>query len=745
MSPNDFVMKTSPTRAEKICGALLHRGLPEPDDPADPNLLPLLGYVFGRTGELACKRGELDRASLVLKWTKTIAMNNISFEQADPKYGVMARALHLAAIDFKKAEGTLNNTFKDFEKYVMIITDLAEKKRGQVEEMDENKLPRLLQKINDWAEDKIKQKKDMVTQDENRLQQSQTIFADALVDLLHAVEEAHYSRLRVEDESTVTGDLEAQLQALMLEAQGADSGAGSGTSLPGPKKSETLLAVKEEATGTAATEVPAEDLPATSTPARSEAKMSPGPEAANKIVLSEDAAAKEAKRLQHNARVTFDRRLKSGDCPDAILEKVKTFQNQPNRLKLLQGLFQDWFSHGMDFLKTSVCQEAQRRVTDEAKGKSVMQSFKHLKEKFGRRNAERIRDRKKDLEAKRDSIAEPRAWWFPHPDWEMFRCFESLEFELSDASGENLKQPVKKTNPHALTKKLNTKIQAVASRLTEIIVWDSKVHESQPQKTKDGFVEQLELKKTEMEKLKSSMEQLYSSLCSIEDKDLSGEQQKAVNDSMQAADALGNSLTGTVKPMKVSLEPPKVAKAKAKGRDLTRSRSSPMFNYLMRAVGRGASFTSARETLQAMNQEMQAHGIDMGGPCAKLEVPIDMVEVPIKPEQGKQKMELSLGMATIAAYMQPVVASFNLLVNGVRLSRSSEAVIYGLVAEIRGDWKWQKEWHFLASLFNMSEDAGRYLSEEQALAMKDMSMMAYLLLSEKVAINQCVPVRIKLL
>ena len=75
-----------------------------------------------------------------------------------------------------------------------------------------------------------------------------------------------------------------------------------------------------------------------------------------------------------------------------------------------------------------------------------------------------------------------------------------------------------------------------------------------PQKTKDGFVEQLELKKTEMEKLKSSMEQLYSSLCSIEDKDLSGEQQKAVNDSMQAADALGNSLTGTVKPMKVSLE-----------------------------------------------------------------------------------------------------------------------------------------------------------------------------------------------
>lgn len=70
----------------------------------------------------------------------------------------------------------------------------------------------------------------------------------------------------------------------------------------------------------------------------------------------------------------------------------------------------------MDFLKTSVYQEAQRRVTDEAKGKSVMQSFKFLKEKFGRRNAERIRDRKKDLEAKRDSIAEPRAWWFPHPE-----------------------------------------------------------------------------------------------------------------------------------------------------------------------------------------------------------------------------------------------------------------------------------------------------------------------------------------
>ena len=75
-----------------------------------------------------------------------------------------------------------------------------------------------------------------------------------------------------------------------------------------------------------------------------------------------------------------------------------------------------------------------------------------------------------------------------------------------------------------------------------------------PKKTKDGFLEQLELKKTEMNQLKSKMEQLYSSLCSIEDKDLSGEQQKTINDTMQAADALANSLTGTVKPMKVSLE-----------------------------------------------------------------------------------------------------------------------------------------------------------------------------------------------
>ena len=70
----------------------------------------------------------------------------------------------------------------------------------------------------------------------------------------------------------------------------------------------------------------------------------------------------------------------------------------------------------MDFLKTSVYQEAQRRVTDEAKGKSVMQSFKHLKEKFGRRTAEKIRDKKKDLEARRDSTMEPRAWWFAHPE-----------------------------------------------------------------------------------------------------------------------------------------------------------------------------------------------------------------------------------------------------------------------------------------------------------------------------------------
>ena len=42
-------------------------------------------------------------------------------------------------------------------------------------------------------------------------------------------------------------------------------------------------------------------------------------------------------------------------------------------------------------------------------------------------------------------------------------------------------------------------------------------------------------------------------------------------------------------------------------------------------------------------------------------------------------------------YAAEVVASFNLLVQGVPICRSGEVLLYGMCTEVRGDWKWQKD------------------------------------------------------
>ena len=87
-----------------------------------------------------------------------------------------------------------------------------------------------------------------------------------------------------------------------------------------------------------------------------------------------------------------------------------------DRLKLLQALFHDWRTNNRDFLRTSLYQEAERKTSEESKGKQKMISYKALKEKFGKRNAERIRDNKKQLEQSRDHTKESRPHWFKHPD-----------------------------------------------------------------------------------------------------------------------------------------------------------------------------------------------------------------------------------------------------------------------------------------------------------------------------------------
>ena len=48
---------------------------------------------------------------------------------------------------------------------------------------------------------------------------------------------------------------------------------------------------------------------------------------------------------------------------------------------------------------------------------------------------------------------------------------------LAASEPNNTKQPARKVNAYSLTKKLNTKIQFVASKLTEIFVWTRKISE----------------------------------------------------------------------------------------------------------------------------------------------------------------------------------------------------------------------------------------------------------------------------
>ncbi len=67
-------------------------------------------------------------------------------------------------------------------------------------------------------------------------------------------------------------------------------------------------------------------------------------------------------------------------------------------------------------MEMSMVQEAQKKVLDRSKGKESMWSFKSLREKYGRRTAERIRDNKKSKELSRDPAREPRPHWFTHPE-----------------------------------------------------------------------------------------------------------------------------------------------------------------------------------------------------------------------------------------------------------------------------------------------------------------------------------------
>ncbi|CAE7270266.1 unnamed protein product [Symbiodinium sp. CCMP2592] len=370
--------------------ATLNR-LPEPCDHDEHLPQTLMDYMFRQGVDTVGKMKDIDRAAQVIRWTRAIGQRDATFS-CDQQHGYMAQVLHEFATKLKKQQAILQKATTDYEKYMQVILGLGDKKRAELDksETDLKKLGAGLDKISSWVEGKLRERQGMVTSEQEKTMVVQLSFASALESILDAVNQECEDRLAAVDDS-VTLDLESELQAMMLEAQGADEAAGHATPPRDPEGGKPLLAVKDK-----------QSEPDTSLADLDHPKQTEPPAAVAEM------DAREAKRLQHNARVTFDRRIKGADCPPQILEKIQSFQGQPSLMS---------------------------------------------------------------------------------------------------------------------------------------------------EKTKEGFNDQLEAKRAEFDSLKGKMEALYSSCSNVQDKDLSTEQQADIATYLQQAETLSTDLVGSLRPMKMTLEP----------------------------------------------------------------------------------------------------------------------------------------------------------------------------------------------
>ncbi|CAE7785392.1 unnamed protein product, partial [Symbiodinium sp. CCMP2456] len=110
--------------------------------------------------------------------------------------------------------------------------------------------------------------------------------------------------------------------------------------------------------------------------------------------------------------------------------------------------------------------------------------------------------------------------------------------------GETKKKPGK-VNPHAITKKVNTKIQTLAGKLTEVMIWGRKVAavdeadlllDSMCEKTKEGYQEQLQKQRVKFLEIKGALEGLYSLHHATKDVDLPETVKDDIEQRLQAAD-----------------------------------------------------------------------------------------------------------------------------------------------------------------------------------------------------------------
>ncbi|CAE7463664.1 unnamed protein product [Symbiodinium sp. CCMP2592] len=587
----------------------LEMHIPEQGTCLDMQKSPGKLWVY-RNGDEAADSG---RAFEVLKWTRMVAAKcNGAFEAQDSAHGALARALHDSCLCMLSLQSEYEEAKAQFSRYSGIILSVGATKKQK--EKDKNHTPEVLtskfEQIDNWVTQKLDEK-DLCRQEVcKKLDEHIATFSEVLVKLLENTESEYKSTttssLPEDDEAALCMELDNQLNMHMHEvAAPAASEVASTRALASPvpgserrpapattswqqqgmraamqrmdtselaamplkiqpeiKEGPKIEPVMQEAAPTQVALVP---------PAPPLQKMKAEPEFASEEDRQE-WEEKQAKRLKHNARVRFD----SPDCPQIVLDKL-----------------QEWLAAGEDWANTQLVIEATRVNEEKFKAKEKMRSYKSLCDEYGKKTADSIRTKK---------YAKEKAW-------ELFRVFDTIEFEFNEnnttsaafhsegsissqaagpilmpnnagatagggadllksfgksQSAESLTNPpgttnqnprkTGKVNEYSFAKKVNAKIQAMAGKLTDIIVWSTKLSESS-QKAKDNYQEELDSHKNVFGRIKGELEGLYSIHNNTKDVDMPETTKGEIQGLLDRADAATTTFTGAMKPLKLTLEP----------------------------------------------------------------------------------------------------------------------------------------------------------------------------------------------
>ncbi|CAE7564303.1 unnamed protein product [Symbiodinium sp. CCMP2456] len=526
----------------------------------------------GKLSEWVYRHGDADasgRAFEVLKWTRLVAAKyNGAFEAQDSGSGPLARSLHETCLSMLGLQKEYEEAKALFLKYSNIIVNVGATKKQQVQgkgfsaEVTQSKLDQ----IDKWVSQKLDEK-DLSQQEVcKKLDGYVATFSETVL-MLVANAESEYqstnnSSLPEEDEEALCMDLDNHLNLQLQEKE-----------VPPPSDTASTSALASPAA------MPRAENPPESTEAAVPTKPSPKQELRKTKVEPQEFQteeerlaweAKEAKRLRHNARVRFD----SADCPPVVLEKLGELQGQPNRLKTLSVWFQQWLEADEDWAKTQLVIDAVRVNEESIKANECMKTFKTLVELHGKKVAiefELSETNKTSAgfhsEGNISSQAAGQLAPILMPNnaatggtgrdvLSMLQKSSSTDSLKGGQKGEGKGEKLTKVNPNSVAKKLNVKIQALASKMTEIIVWSTELSDSSlSQKAKDNYQEELDGHKNQFSRIKGELEGLYSIHNKTKDVDMSEETKDSIQSLLERADAVVTNFTGAMKPLKMTLEP----------------------------------------------------------------------------------------------------------------------------------------------------------------------------------------------